>query len=103
MILNPPAPDGAKYKDPLTIWKYDLKITDTQVVPIPCAHKFLAAQSQGTNLVAWYLVNPKNPKVNVQFSVVGTGHPITKDPGTYMGTAQQYDGRLVWHVFTRVV
>lgn len=87
-----------------TIWKFPLKMIDDQFVQMPNGAQILTAQCQGEELCLWALVNPKAEKKPRHIEIFGTGHPVPKSMGVdrrYIGTAQQHNGILVWHVFER--
>lgn len=80
------------------IWKFPV---DTEVkcfnVELPESARFLCVQTQSGKPQMWWLVNPSNSKATNKFTTFGTGLPISKNPGTYLGTWQ--DGPYVWHLF----
>lgn len=85
----------------MTIWKYTLNPGRT-ILEIPAGGQVLAAQVQHARLQLWVLVDPTAPLAVREFTVYGTGHPVTEDPGrqrTYIGTVQMSGGNLVIHVF----
>ena len=91
-----------------TIWKYELEVTDDQVIKVPKDAKFLmTAQAQPNRhlrlkaaLCVWAIVDPDKPRVDVKFKVLGTGNPCDIGPNFgYLGTAQFFEGSLVFHVF----
>lgn len=84
-----------------TIWKYPFSITDRFTLDMPEGAQILTIQNQQDTATLWALVNPQSPRVTRHFIVVGTGHPIslTWARSRYLGTVQQYDGHLVWHIF----
>ena len=83
------------------IFKYPLRITDTQRVKLHREAQILSVQFQNGELCAWVRVNPSAPAMEVDFDIFGTGHPIPASyPGTFVGTVQ-HGGALVWHVFFR--
>lgn len=85
----------------MTIWKYQLEIDDVVTVQMPLGARILSLQTQDNIPCLWAMVNPTNPKERRYFLIVGTGHelPNSATEGTYIGTTQTHDGRLVWHVF----
>lgn len=88
-----------------TIWKYELKITDTQLLEIPKDAEILSVQFQLGILCLWVLVNPKNDLEERTIEVFGTGHNVQCDMGIerkYIGTVQDPAMDLVWHVFERI-
>ena len=83
-----------------TIFKYPLAITDSQAVLMPVSAEILSVQFQGEYLCLWAAVNPSEKKHARVIHIFGTGHPIPDATKIrFIGTAQQFDGRLVWHVF----
>ncbi len=88
-----------------TIFKYPLRMADTQSVEMPKGAEVLSVQSQGETLCLWALVNTKRPNEKRVFEVFGTGNPIHCDTGIerkFIATAQMPNLPLVWHVFERV-
>lgn len=81
------------------IFKYDLQITDEQVVEMPVGAKILTAQFQYEKLVLWAIVDDNPEKKNRKIRIVGTGHPFSDYELLYITTVQQYEGKLVWHIF----
>ena len=81
------------------IWKFSLVIADNQNVAMPDGARILCAQMQGEALCIWAVVDPKADFTARRFAIRGTGHPLYGDEGTYIGTAQQLGGALIWHVF----
>ena len=78
-----------------TIYKYDLKET----VLMPEGAEILSLQMQGgsdPSLLA--KVDTSRPQVARRFEWYETGHPISDNPGLYVGTVQTRIG-LVFHVF----
>lgn len=45
------------------------------------------------------MVNPHAPKEDRTFYTLGTGHPVPKYIGSFIGTYQMQNGNLVFHVF----
>lgn len=88
----------------MTIYKYPLKIEDTQKVNLPINAEILTAQTQGDTLCLWAQVHEGNTSMEERtIEVFGTGHAMRDDYARrYIGTAKQFGGALVWHVFERV-
>lgn len=95
---------------PQTIWKYELAITDAQLVAMPAGAELLHVGAQRMEvhepgqagvwdaLTLWARVDVSAPMVGRLIAVVGTGHLCPNpDEGVYVGTAQC--GAFVWHVF----
>ena len=85
----------------MTIWKYQLEIDDVVTLHMPLGARILSLQTQDNIPCLWAMVNPTNAKERRHFVIVGTGHELPNNAvdGTYIGTTQTHDGRLVWHVF----
>jgi len=82
----------------MEIWKYELEVTDQQIIAMPLDAKILTVQTQHDQPCLWVAVIPTNVKVQRKIRVAGTGHTILTTNG-YIGTFQQLGGNLVWHVF----
>lgn len=86
----------------MTIWKYDLEITDEQKIKMPLKAKVLCVQIQNGLPKIWIKVNPENEKEERTFLTVGTGHIMLKNDmqyDEYIGTYQFKE--LVFHLFER--
>lgn len=87
--------------DPNTrIYKYELDMTAHQVIKIrsdePCVD-VLHVAVQDEKICIWSQVDLEAEEREIQFFVVGTGHPLPLDADTYIGTA--HDGAFVWHIY----
>ena len=82
-----------------TIWKYPIPIADEFTLEMPESATVLTVQIQYREPQLWALVDPKAPKVMRSFCIRGTGHEFNDEEGRYIGTYQQWDGRLVLHLF----
>lgn len=81
-----------------TIWKYPLKLIETQEILLPLGPKFLCVQVQNGIPTIWVMVNSKAELIGQGFRIIGTGWQLTEEPsGRYLGTFQ-LDG-FVWHLF----
>jgi hypothetical protein len=49
----------------------------------------------------WHLHNPGEPEQRREFRAFGTGHPLTYDTGSHVGSVIVAGGALVWHLFER--
>jgi hypothetical protein len=86
----------------VTIYKYPIKIADSQKVKLPLNAEILTAQTQGETLCLWAKVEERNTDTEERtIEVFGTGHPMSDDARRYIGTTQMQGGALVWHVFER--
>ena len=81
------------------IWKYPLKVTDEQTLDIPEGAEALAVQVQNGTPCLWVRVESTAPKTLRRIITHGTGHPVPKTTGRYIGTYQIDGGALVFHVF----
>ena len=82
------------------IYKYQLEVTDTQIISIPAGSDLLCVQSQNGVPCLWAVVNPKI-KVFEQVEIIihGTGHDVFDNIGQYLGTFQLMNGSFVGHCF----
>ena len=84
-----------------TVWKFDLDtIDDTIDVEMRATLiRWLHAEPHGvTGVTLWAEVNPTVGPRTSRVYVRGTGHPMTGDEGTHIGTVVTISG-LVWHLF----
>ncbi len=90
----------------MTVWKFQLEITDTQTITMPAHAKILCVQTQYGKPKLWALVNADSRDAHVQrtIRIIGTGHEVGWEPENwhYIGTCQTAEGQLVWHVFVEV-
>ncbi len=82
------------------IWKYQTPSTGTIVLDMPTGAKLLSVQAQNGFITLWALVQPHRPKEQRRLLVTGTGWPMERDPGTFVGTVQM--GLFDWHVFEKI-
>ncbi len=85
----------------VTIWKYQLAITDIQQVLMPDGAQLLCAQMQNGSLCLWAFVDPEAEKRVRTIEVIGTGHQNDDVPRKYISTVLMCADTLVWHVFER--
>lgn len=89
------------------IYKYPLMLTDRQKIDMPEGARPLSAQWQGRKnvlwgqAVLWALVDTDAMTRPVDVRIIGTGNQMPADmrSHTYVGTVQEPDEPLVWHVF----
>lgn len=83
------------------IYKYPLRVTQTQELQLPYGAEVLCCQTQGDEPCLWALVDADaEPAVKRTFRIYGKGHEIQEEGHLrYVGTFQQLEGALVWHVF----
>ena len=84
----------------MTIWKYELEITDEQTLVMPQGAKFLSAQNQNEKACLWAMVEPSNAKEVRRLHLFGTGHPVPADASMeHLGTFPLKGGELIFHLF----
>lgn len=82
------------------IYKYPLEYSTEQFITAPESASFLGVGVQANNqLVVWALVNTSKPDCKHVIRVHGTGHTLSDHEGGFVGTAQDQQLGLVWHVF----
>lgn len=88
-----------------TVHKFPLAMMGRQQVELPEGAEILAVQAQRNIPTIWAIVDPAPtvPKQQHTFAIYGTGHPMPElEMGAerkYIGTFQQMDGALVFHLF----
>ena len=86
-----------------TIWKYTLKLTDIQIIPMPKGTEILSAHKQGNEICIWMLVHTTNSEDDYEDRIIEitiTGNPIVNDPRKFIGTV--VFPVFVWHIFERL-
>lgn len=81
------------------IYKYPLMVHDEVTIMMPAGANVLCVQTQGGQAQVWAVVDAESAYEPRTFYVVGTGHPMPRDAGRYVGTFQLEGGSLVFHVF----
>ena len=88
-----------------TIYKYPLEITDRQDIHVQ-GSGWLDVQFQRGQLCLWMVADTTWEPMKRTIAVFGTGNALPDDIDTgdypiyrYIGTAQQFGGELVWHVY----
>ena len=84
-----------------TIWKFSAPVGDTVTVDVAGRLiRWLHVEPDGReDLTLWGEVEPGEPSTEQVF-VRGTGHSLTGDEGTHIGTV--IADPFVWHVFAKV-
>lgn len=85
----------------MEIWKFELRLIGSQMVPIPADAEILSVAVQRGNICVWALVDPDKPAQVREIEVIGTGHPMEA------GVSRKFIGTVViepfvWHVFERL-
>lgn len=86
---------------PDRIWKFELQITDIQIVKMPRHAQLLTVQVQHGKPMLWAAVNQLDEKVGRIISIYGTGRNLDSVEALYVGTVQLMSGNAVFHVFDR--
>ena len=86
------------------VYKYHLRLDDETQIDMPRGAQVLHVAEQNGSLCLWALVETHQDMGRRFFAVRGTGHDCEGlGPHGYIGTVHTMGGRLVWHVFERVV
>jgi hypothetical protein len=89
----------------MRIFKY--KMTDNECqLRMPIGAQFLSVQCQFDEICLWMEVpdvSTGGPEVERTFIAIGTGHLFNERGLKYLGTVQQAEGRLIWHIFEREI
>lgn len=85
----------------LTVYKYEVPLTDDFAIDMPCGARILSVQVQNGEPVLWALVDPEARELRRHFRLAGTGHMIDQAPADllFIGTMQLRGGALVFHLF----
>ncbi len=85
----------------LSVHKFPLRLADDQFIDLPSGATILAVQDQRGRLCIWALVDTEEKSTTPRrILIVGTGMPVPDVLcRTYLGTVQQEEGSLVWHLF----
>lgn len=88
----------------MRIWKWTLEIVDYQTLEMPIDSKILCVQMQGLSLQLWAICDEEALKEERYFVIYGTGNPLSDNnwAENYIGTVQDSNGSLVWHVFETI-
>lgn len=86
------------------IWKYELAITDEQIVEMPKGSALISVADQhgtGRTLQLWAMVYPGAEREERRILIFGTGHPVPPSlrSTAHIGSVVTQAGGLVWHVF----
>lgn len=79
------------------IFKFDLNITDEQIIYMPVGAKILCIQEQNYMPKIQAICDVPAANEIRTFRTYGTGNPLPEDIGLYIGTFQT--SRFIWHVF----
>ena len=88
-----------------TIYKYNLDITDSQLIELPIDSEILSVKCQDNFLCMWLLIEVGTIETtSLEIEIFGTGNPIYENNKTsrkFVDTVVMPNG-LVWHVFIRI-
>jgi hypothetical protein len=84
------------------IWKYELDITDAQVIMMPPGAQILSVANQRGTLCLWALVEPawadRSDLEARTIEIIGTGNPVERcSARNHLATVVMEP--FVWHVF----
>jgi len=82
-----------------TIYKYNLEVTQQQVINAPYTAMLLKIGFQDGELCAWFEVDTEYLKGKRKFWIVGTGHAIPKTEGSLIWRETVQDPPFVWHIY----
>ena len=86
----------------MNVYKYELEITNEQIIRLPFAAEILTILMQGDKCYLWALVNPGNEFNERTICIYGTGHPIPNGIRLkYISTFQIPHLGLVFHSFEK--
>ena len=83
-----------------TIYKYQLKLEESQTLNLTKSYQILSVQLQSSALCLWAIVDPQMDLEKVEILVVGTGRPLPDGQLDYLATVQH--GMFVWHIFLKL-
>lgn len=86
----------------MKVFRYRLPITDQPVIHMPDGATVLSLgppRDDSDELDLWAMVDPQRASRPCPFLVVGTGHEVPDDAGSFIGSVTTHGGQLVWHVF----
>jgi hypothetical protein len=88
------------------IWKYPLpKVVDEFKIEMPKDARLLCVQIQRGHPCIWVKTagnSIEQPNETRTFRIIGTGNYFEPEGLVYVGTWQEMEGFLVWHLFERI-
>jgi hypothetical protein len=85
------------------IFKYQLKVTDSQRIMLPYGSKVLSVENQKETIVMYAIVDEEQEHMaNIGVRIAGTGHKIEQHiimDYRFLGTVKMLNGDLMFHVF----
>ena len=87
-----------------TVWKYPFDTEHDVRIAMPKYAEILTIQVQDGVPCIWARVDPTNELEERSFKIYGTGHVMSQpEKEIYVGTYQERNGSLVWHVFDATI
>jgi hypothetical protein len=87
----------------MKIWKYKIPIEDDFIIKMPRNAHVLCVQTKHDLPYIWVKTSGDVTDLfERSFIIVGTGRYFNAEGLIYIGTFQQYNGGLVWHLFERL-
>lgn len=84
----------------MKIFKYPVLVADEFSLVVPKDSVVLSVAVQYGEPVLWALVDEEAASTEVrQFHVIGTGNPIFRQVGRFIGTFQLMGGNFIGHLF----
>lgn len=83
------------------IWKYPLRVDDTQSIEMPTDAKVLCVQIQRGLPCMWAMHQNAAIRSERIILTIGTGHEVDRGGLRYIGTYQLQNGNLMFHVFEK--
>jgi hypothetical protein len=83
----------------MVVYKYNLAVGDTVAVTLPKGARPVSVGFQGIKLRLWALVDPNEGEKEERFFQAAPTGEFIKDDAVFIGSAQTYDQRFVYHVF----
>lgn len=82
-----------------SIYKYTFTPDDMITIMMHDGAHVLSVQEQRGGLCMWALVDTAATRMARDFHVIGTGHAVPEDLGSFVATVQTNGGAFVWHIF----
>lgn len=99
-MVKATANDSTVMSEGLSVWKYDVPMSDTFTLVLPAGALLLHVGIQYGRPQLWALVNPLQSDERRHFRLAGTGHRIAPTAQlAYVGSFLMSDDTLVFHLF----
>lgn len=88
----------------MRIWKWNLQLTDHQIVNLPIGARILSVAMQDNRLALWALCDPLVDMEPRYIHIFGTGNKLPQEINKYqyLSTFQLENGALVFHAFAEL-